>query len=359
MFQPCCSIEDLDQTRRRTTLATHGFESMRLPDRRGLLDRLRLISERSHFDEEDVQAVRNALAGARLHSADGSRLLVIHVVNEGAILRCVGPNGIELDGHDVQDQHGGASNVHADQDVLGRPLHQMTRGRGRRLFSHESPDCANRRSPLLLVNLWMPLNQVTRPLAMMDTRSLDRTRDQLRYVLPTESILDRKGEKAMIDIWWFRHDPAQRWQFRSTTGLGDAWVFDTLSTPHCSFVVPGEEVAAEGFEMVDAAVDAVLAGESVRPGSALRSGRAGTVALQDAIDDLQSVLDHGRRLRPGDPHDRWVERARQAQHAVMRMSVEVRALALRIPPRPFQRGGPSTEDTAATAISTTAILRSW
>ena len=247
-----CEIEDLDASGRVATLTDDGFESMRLPDRRGLHHRLQAIREVARMDDADVGAIRRSLTGARLRSADGSRLLIVHVAGEGVIFRCAGPDGIDLGGRGLMADHGGAAVVHADQDALGRPFHHLTRGWGHRLFRHESIDSANRRSPLLLVNLWMPLQQVTQPLALMDTRTLDRSRDQLHYELPTAGILDRDAEHAKNDIWWFRHDPAQRWSFRSGIGLGDAWVFDTLSTPHGSFVVPGEEVAAAGFRLLDA-----------------------------------------------------------------------------------------------------------
>lgn len=328
-----CDIEDLDESGRPARLTEHGFESVRVPDRRGLHQRLRSIRDDAGMDEADVAAIRRSLTGARMHSADGSSLRIVHVAGEGVLFRCAGPDGIDLSGRGMMSDHGGAAVVHADQDVLGRPFHHLTRGWGHRLFRHESIDSANRRSPLLLVNLWMPLQQLTQPLAMMDTRTLDRSRDQLHYELPTEGILDRDAEHARNDIWWFRHDPAQRWVFRSATGLGDAWVFDTLSTPHGAFVVPGEEVAAEGFHLLDRAIGAVEAGRPVEASPRLTIDAAGTDVLRTAIGEMQAALDDAP-LPDSGAVPAWVQRARRAQHAVVRKSIEVRAVAVRVPGRP-------------------------
>lgn len=327
-----CDIEDLDDSGRVATLTVHGFESMRLPDRRRLYRRLSSIRDGTRMDDTDVGAIRRSLTGARVRSADGSTLLVVHVAGEGVIFRCAGPDGIDLGGRGMMADHGGAAVVHADQDALGRPFHHLTRGWGHRLFRHESIDSANRRSPLLLVNLWMPLQQVTQPLALMDTRTLDRSRDQLHYELLTEGILDRDAEHARNDIWWFRHDPAQRWAFRSAIGLGDAWVFDTLSTPHGAFVVPGEEVAAEGFHLLDRAIAAVEAGRPVEASPRLAAEDAGTDRLRTAIDEMQAVLDDAP-LPDSGAVSAWLQRARRAQDAVLRKSIEVRAVAVRVPSR--------------------------
>lgn len=327
-----CEIEDLDESGRAVTLTVHGSETMRIPDRRGLHRRLMDVRATSRMDGTDISAIRRSLTGARVRSADGSTLLIVHVAGEGVIFRCAGPNGIDLSGRGLMADHGGAAVVHADQDPLGRPFHDLTKGLGHRLFRHQSIDSSNRRSPLLLVNLWMPLQQVTQPLTMMDNRSLDRTRDQLHYELPTEGILDRDDEHAQNDIWWFRHDPDQRWHFRSRIALGEAWVFETLSTPHGAFTVPGEEVAAEGFRLVDRAIAAVEAGLAVEESTPLDVDAAGTAVLRAAIGELQAVLDDAPRAPfSGDEAAPWLARARRAQDAVLRKSIEVRAVAIRVP----------------------------
>jgi hypothetical protein len=331
--QPC-DIEDLDESGRVATLAVDGSEPMRVPDRRGLHQRLRTIRDDVRMDGADVSAIRRSLTRARLRSADGSSLLIVHVAGEGVLFRCAGPNGIDLRGRGLMADHGGAAVVHADQDALGRPFHQLTKGWGHRLFRHDSIDSSNRRSPLVLVNVWMPLQQVTQPLAMMDNRTLDRARDQLHYELPTDGILDRDAEHAQNDIWWFRHDAAQRWHFRSGIGLGDAWVFETLSTPHGAFTVPGEEVAAEGFRRVDRAIAAVEAGGPFEESTQLDVEAAGTAPLRAAIRELQAVLDAAPGAVHSDEHAAaWLERARRAQDAVLRKSIEVRAVAIRVPGR--------------------------
>ncbi|MDX1511701.1 MAG: hypothetical protein R3249_10155 [Nitriliruptorales bacterium] len=327
-----CDIEDLDATGGATALTTHGFESMRVPDRRGLHRQLRTVRDGGRMGDEDIRAIRRGLTGARLRSSDGSTLLIVHVAGEGVILRNAGPNNLPLGVPGEAENPDGAAVIHADQDPLGRPFHQITKGMGRRIFRHESIDTHNRRSPLLLVNLWMPLQQATRPLTLMDTRTLDRARDQLHYELPTQGILDREDEDDINDIWWFRHDPAQRWFFRSATGLGDAWVFDTLSTPHGAFNVPGEEVAAEGHRLVGDAIVAVEAGQPVAASAPLDVEAAATPALRGAIAELQTVLDEAP-ARGDRQATAWLGRARRARDAVIRKSIEVRAVAVRLPGR--------------------------
>src|SRR5690606_15209679 len=97
--------------------------------------------------------------------------------------------------------------------------------------------------PLVLVNLWIPLQQVTRPLALMDRRTLDARAHQLRYALPTDGFLEREEDTRENDIWAFLHDAGQQWYFHSHMGHDRAYVFDTLGEPHGAFILPGEDVA--------------------------------------------------------------------------------------------------------------------
>ena len=92
-------------------------------------------------------------------------------------MRVVGPNGHVVDSDRAVTKtsgHAAATSVHADQDVLGTPLRQILRGAAPTLFRNRSADTQNTSSPLHLVNLWIPLQQITRPLALMDQRSRDR-----------------------------------------------------------------------------------------------------------------------------------------------------------------------------------------
>jgi hypothetical protein len=336
-----CELRDLaGPDAEQPTLDEAGFAIADLPDRRGLHDTLRKVLGEQRLGPGDEAAIRRSLGRARLRLGDGTDLLILHVAAEGVLFRSHGPAGIDLhDGAAGEVRHGGAVNVHADQDVLGTPLRQLMRGHAPRLLRHDAPDSANRRSPLLLVNLWLPLQQRTRPLALMHSASLDRRRHQCRYRLPTEGILNRSGERAVNDIWAFLHDDAQAWYFHSELGLGQAYVFDTLSTAHGSCALPGEEIAAERYLRL-ASVEAAIADGDV---AALRAASAAgsapdvpTASLQRAIATLDSLLAEAaaeaERLAAGDAAD-WLRRSRTARASVVRSSIELRALAIRLPRR--------------------------
>ena len=112
----------------------------------------------------------------------------------------------------------------------------------------------------MLINLWIPLQQITRPLVLMDKRTLDRGQHQLRYGLPTDAFLDRDEDRRVNDIWTFLYHDQQRWYFTSEMDSKRAYVFDTLGTPHGSCIVPGEELAERRYRLLDAAREAVHIG---------------------------------------------------------------------------------------------------
>jgi hypothetical protein len=334
-----CEIRDLAVLdAREPSLDEAGFAIADLPDRRGLHDTLHAVLRDQRLSPRNEAAIRRSLGRARVRLRDGTHLLILHVAEEGVLFRSEGPAGIDVQ-EDADDEirHGGAVNVHADQDVLGTPLRQLIRGHAPRILRHEAPDSSNRRSPLMLVNLWLPLRQVSRPLTLMHSASLDRRRDQCRYGLPTDGILDRSGERAVNDIWAFLHDEAQEWYFHSELGLGQAYVFDTLSTAHGSCALPGEDVAADRYRRLTEAEAAIGDGDSV----ALRATVAGrassevpTASLQRAIATMDALLDEvvsrAEHLSADGVGD-WLRRSEAARAAVVRSSIELRALATRLP----------------------------
>ena len=149
-------------------------------------------------------------------------------------MRKSGPNGMSVGGATVvgANGHGAATSVHADQDVYGTPLTQLMDGRAPSLFAPRLTRRAEPRRQLMLVNVWIPLRQITQPLVLADGRSIDRRRHQLRYGLATTSFLERDDDMVINDIWTFLHDPGQRWYLRSQMDHRSAYVFNTLSTPH-------------------------------------------------------------------------------------------------------------------------------
>ncbi len=329
----------------RPDLVRHGFDSVDLSAVADLTEVLVRVRDAGHVREEDARAIRRRLAGQTVRLGDGSRLRLLTIAPEGFIMRKAGPNGLAMsppDAMSAMNDHDAARAVHADQDVRGTPLRQMLRGAAPWLFRHDAPDSRNGWSPLWLLNLWIPLQQITRPLVLMDKGTLDRRAHQLRYGLPTDAFLDRDEDRRVNDIWTFLHDARQRWWFRAELPLGRAYVFETLGTPHGSCILPGEEVAERRYRRLAAAIEAVGHDDE----EALRRAVAideegdppiGTRPLRDAIDAMDARLEEARRdgtaLCRGTDASSWQQRARRAMDAVVRKSLEMRVVALRWPRR--------------------------
>ncbi len=328
----------------RPTLDEQGFAIVDLSKKTGLQAHLARVRAAGRASEEDAAAIRRSLRGAVLRTTGGARLRVLYIAPEGFIMRRGGPDGVSTgaapEGPGSVNGHDAARIVHADQDVDGTPVRQILRGAAPWLFRHDSPTRRNRRAPLRLVNLWIPLDQVTRPLALMDARTLDRRAHQLRYGLPTDSFLAREGDRRVNDIWAFLHDDAQRWYFSSEMDARRAYVFDTLSTPHGSFVVPGEARAALRYRQLTAAIEARDAGDrdalrrAASAGEREPAARASiaTAALQRAVAAMEALLERARAgagdLCQGTSGQEWRARAEEARRRVIRKSIELRAVAL-------------------------------
>lgn len=314
-----------------------GFDTADLSGLADLQETLERVRAAGHITDDDATVIRSTLDGAALPLAGGRTVTVLHVADEGLIMRAGGPNGRSVVGPRSvgMNGHGAAASVHADQDVHGTPLAQVMDGRAPSLFRYQSPDGRNEDASLMLVNLWIPLQQVVQPLVLGDGTSLDRPRHQLRYGLPTRSFLDRDDDMAVNDIWVFLHDPAQRWCFRSDMDARSAWLFDTLSTPHGAGTLPGEDVAAQycdALEHAEAAVergDAAALGEALAPlGPDAPAAPAGAPpGLRDAIDAMAAVVAEARRDPAGTcrPNaDAWAAASKEARRRVVRMSIELR-----------------------------------
>jgi len=239
---------------------------------------------------------------------------------------------------DGSNGHDAAKRVHADQDVFGTPLAQLMQGAAPTLFRHQTPDARNDDSSLFLLNLWVPIQQITRPLVLMDRRTLDARRHQLRYGLPVTRFLDRDEEASVNDIWSFLPDAAQEWYFRSAMGPDQAYVFDTLGEPHGACILPGEDALAALYRALDRGCEAVAAGDV----EALREiAAAEPPALPDVTTEpiraawrrmTDLLRDAGRRpaetCASGEP---WVAQARDGMDAVVRKSIEMRMVATLLP----------------------------
>lgn len=333
-----CRIEDLREADLEPSLLDHGFERADLSADRELQATFERVRRLGRVEDGDARLIRRRLRLRRLALASGTRLRILHVAPEGFILRRAGPAGLELPGATGgrgMNGHTAAEAVHADQDVEGTPLRQIMRGRAPRLLRHDSPTSTNDRSRLTIVNLWVPLEQVTRPLALMDTRTLDRARHQVAFALQTEGFLDRADDRRVNDIWSFLHDEGQRWYFDSRVDARSAWVFATLGTPHGAFALPGEATARARCEQlldVLAALDRGDASGAARAAGACHRGgtddAVATASLRRAIAELDAVLEGvaaGTR-GTGAPGTPWRARAEAALDRVVRKSLEMRAL---------------------------------
>lgn len=340
-----CRVTDCSAAGLAPDLLRHGFAHAELSGRAELQATLERVRGAGRLEAADVAEIRRQLVGRRIPLRDGRVLWLLHIAREGFFMRRAGPNGMALardPGPAGINDHDATLSVHADQDVDGTPLRQILRGTAPWLFRHDRPAGGNRRSPLLLLNLWIPLEQATRPLALMDASSLDRRAHQLRYGLLTDGILQRDASRRINDIWVFRHHASQRWYFTSEIDANTAYVFSTLSTPHGAIVLPGEDRAEARYRQLTAAVDAVhrrdepAARRGLQADGADRAeGEPATAPLRRAIAAMEALLEEGRANLPalcrGEGAASWCARARAAAERVVRKSLEMRAVALLLP----------------------------
>lgn len=321
-----------------------GFESINLASIEPLQALLTQIKQAGEIAPQQARQLRRHLRGAVFPLSEGRCLKMLHIAPEGLIMRKGGPNGLKVDPDARMSEmngHDAAVAVHGDQDVRGTPLKQIMRGFAPWMFRHQTPDGSNLFSPLVLVNLWIPLQQITRPLALMDRRTLNAREHQLRYALPTDAFLDRTDDMRVNDIWAFLHDDAQQWYFHSDMSHDRAYVFDTLGEPHGSFILPGEDVAQLYYLQLQQLRGKLAAGERVQePAPVAAVLPASTTApLRRAIESMAATL-AAVPLDNGDAAavTTWLARAAAAMDAVVRKSLEMRVVALLLPDVwPFNR----------------------
>ena len=333
-----CVATDCNQETADVDLLDAGFDTVDLAPLVELQSMLARVREAGEITEADAAAIRAALDGAVLRSTGGLTVTVLHLADEGLFMRTAGPNRMPPvpDQPNGMNDHGPATSVHADQDVYGTPMRQLMDGRAPELFRHDSPDGHNHDASLMLLNLWIPLQQITQPLVLCDGRSVDRRRHQLRYGLPTDSFLERDGDQLINDIWSFLYAPGQRWYFRSEMDHRAAYVFNTLSTPHGAGTLPGEALAETCCRALEAAESAAERSDVTGLVDALsvlagkRSPDEATPALRSAIDTMLALAGEARTdptARLGTRGADWVSRSRTARRRLVRMSIEMRLVA--------------------------------
>lgn len=344
-----CRVQDWSaENASSLNLETMGFDTIDLSSLEHLQTTLETVRNNSHITRSDAYNIRKQLAGRTFKLTQGKRLRLLVIAPEGLIMRKAGPNGCQVAPDEVMTEmngHDGALTVHADQDVRGTPLKQIFKGAAPWVFRHQSPDSRNRFSPIFLLNIWVPLQQISRPLTLMDRRSLDKHRHQLCYALPTDKFLDRDEAKRVNDIWMFLYDDSQQWYFNTEMDSSRAYVFDTLGTPHGSVILPGEVVAEQLFQRLGAACQAVIDSDNNALKQALEVAAytlpANTTApLRRAIQAMQALLDQAQQqCQQGRTVDKtWCALASLARDKVVRKSIEMRAVAMLTPDVwPFNR----------------------
>lgn len=334
-FHLCAATDCSDDDAVQPDLLGFGFDTVDLTGLASLQDACAAVREAGRIDDEQAAVIRGALDGAILPTASGAALRVAYLSEEGFIMRTGGPNGMSLVGPRSvgMNGHGSATNVHADQDVFGTPLTQLMDGRAPELFVHDSPDGHNHEASLFLVNLWIPLQQITQPLVLAEGSSIDRRRHQLRYGLATDAFLERDDDQTINDIWAFLHDDDQRWYFRSQMDHRSAHVFNTLSTPHGAGVLPGEDLAEWCYRVLEAAEVAAVEGDVAGLIEALSAaGRPAqpavtTPALESALGAMSALIDRAVAepdVVCGADAQEWVAASQEARRRVVRMSLEMR-----------------------------------
>lgn len=327
-------------------LETMGFDAIDLSGLGRVQSVLDGVRQAGHITADDASTLRRQLNGRSFTLSGGKQLRLLFIAPEGLIMRKAGPNGRKADPDVSMTQmngHDGAINVHGDQDVRGTPMRQIFRGAAPWIFRHQSPDGANKRSPFFLVNIWIPLEQITRPLTLMDRSSLDNRRHQVCYALPTEGFLDRDEDRRVNDIWTFLHDEGQRWYFNAQMNPGRAYVFDTLGTPHGSVILPGEDVIEHYYLCLQAACDAELPADVDKLQAVLNKPAPSmpdvtTAPLRRTIKEMQALLKEVELNSDVALQSDWRKRAAQATDSVVRKSIEMRAVAMLVPDMwPFNR----------------------
>ena len=333
----CEAVDWLHDDSVAPDLFTFGFDCVDLAAHADLQATLAGIYRSGRITDESAAALRAALDGAALTTSSGRKLTVVYVADEGLIMRTGLPNRMSgpQSSNKSPNGHRPAVSVHADQDVYGTPVRQLMDGRAPTLFRHDSPDGHNHDASLMLVNMWIPFHQITQPLVLADGRSVDRLQHQLLYGLPTDTFLDRDDDQNVNDIWAFRHDPAQRWYFRSEMDHASAYLFNTLSTPHSAATLPGEEVAERGYRALEAVEAAMEAGDqnaverAVAEASDIEPPPGATPALREAIAEMIALLGEAADVAVSPASDlaaEWIAEAKTARARVVRSSVELRVV---------------------------------
>jgi hypothetical protein len=338
-----CHLHDLASKQYQIDLATMGFDSVDLSSNAELVTMLEKIKAQGVLENDDISRVRQAIRGSVFKLSNGKRIRMLYVAGEGVLLRTSGPNGLQIKHDEALPTHSkqaAAMMVHGDQDVYGFPLKRIMKGAAPWLFKHSSPDGSNNISPINLVNFWVPLQQINTPLCLMDRTTLNNQDHQLRFEINVSDTLERTSEHGRNDIWAFLHDDKQAWYFNSEMNYKQAYVFDTLGIAHGAAILPGEKEAEQYFLRISDCQQAFKEGNKEVFRDACSKEKLSlpskmTAPLAAAIGNMEAVLEQAESkqeaifLEPkGDFAQLWMQTADAARNAVIRKSIELRAVAL-------------------------------
>ncbi|MEZ5247147.1 MAG: hypothetical protein R2707_18820 [Acidimicrobiales bacterium] len=319
-------------------LEAAGFETIDLEANTALQRALDDVRRRDRLTGDAEAAIRQSLTGMEVALANGTRLRIDLVVDDGLFYRRSGPAWTDVNpgGIDGVNGHGGAKYVHGDQDVYGTPLRQLMHGTAPDTFRHVTPDGRNDDATTFLLNLWIPIHAPVQPLALMDQRTVDGVRHQLRFGLPVDGFLERDEDAEINDIWRFLYHPDQQWFARTDMDSRQGYLFNTLGTGHGAACLAGEDALAPLFLALSEAVGAIESGDTdptmatidvstpEPPGDA--SG-----AIRDAWKRLTRQVDAANAIIAGSGSDalwdEWRIQTREALDSVVRRSVELRLVA--------------------------------
>lgn len=338
-----CELTDLaDPATVEPGLEAAGFETIDLSANDALQRALADVRRHDRLTDETQAAIRTALTGMPVRLTSGTALRIDHVVDDGLFHRRSGPGWVDVNpaGIDGANGHGGAQHVHGDQDVYGTPLRQLMHGAAPDTFRHVTPDGRNDDATTFLLNLWIPVHAPVQPLALMDHRTLDGPRHQLRYGLPVDGFLERDDDAAVNDIWRFLHHDDQRWYVRTDMDCRHGYLFNTLGTGHGAACLSGEESLVPLFHALRAALAALDTGDRDRlaaavadpppvapPDDTTATIRSAWQRMSELVTEARALLAANGSADVGDDWDGWRAAAADAVDRVIRRSVEVRLVA--------------------------------
>lgn len=319
-------------------LEAAGFETIDLEANTELQRALDDVRRRDRLTSEAEAAIRQSLTGMKVELANGTCMRFDLVVDDGLFFRRAGPGWTDVNpgGIDGVNGHGGARYVHGDQDVYGTPLRRLMHETAPDTFRHITPDGRNDDASTFLLNLWIPTHAPVQPLALLDQRTVDAVRHQLRFGLPVDGFLERDEDAAVNDIWRFLYHEDQQWFVRSEMDSRQGYLFNTLGTGHGAACLNGEDALAPLFVALSGAVAAIESGDADSAAATIDVSTPeppddASDAIRDGWKRLTQQVDRANALIGGsgsdDEWEEWRAHTEEALDSLVRRSIELRLIA--------------------------------